>query len=435
MSETFGIIRKKYERNIKMKRVLFGKKIVAVIMTVIMLATVLMTAVSAAWIDESLLMKDRYVTADNSYKLVGGVTERHVTLNNAKKSNQIKGYLMEVDINNPDLFVKIGYNDGDMDGWKATTVKSQSAVMESMGYNVIGAVNGGPFNTSTGEPAGVLVMNGVQGHSGSNYPFFAILNDGTAVIRSAGSTTADVKEAVAGMTILVKDGVIVDHTADTATHPRTAVGIKADGSLVFFVADGRQKPESLGMTYTDLAHTMYALGSVNAMALDGGGSSIMLTQREATEDLVVRSSPSYAKIERPVATSVQICTTAQPTGVFDHVAFAVDKIFCAPATPTSLSVYGVDVNGFKTSIPDGGYLEVADSAYGSITGSTFMPSLKTGKTAINYILNGEVAATIPVEISNDADNLIEKFFKDMIQAFMNIFNLIETLFEKLGERI
>lgn len=420
-----------------MKKVLFGKKFVAVLMTVLMLATALMPAVSAigAWIDETLLMKDRYVTSDNTYGLVGGVTERHVVLNNAKKNNQIKGYLMEVDINNPDISVIAGYNDGDMDGWKATTVKSQAAVLESKGYNVVGSVNGGPFNTSTGEPAGVLVMNGVQGHSGSSYPFFAILKDGTAVIRSAGETTADVKEAVAGMTILMKDGQIIDHTADTATHPRTAVGIKADGSLVFFVADGRQKPESLGMTYTDLAHTMYALGSVNAMALDGGGSSIMLTQREATDDLVVRSTPSYASIERPVATSLHICTTAQPSGVYDHVAFTIDKLFCAPLTPTSFGVAGVDVNGFKTGMPEGGYLELADDSFGSIEGTTFMPGMKTGKTAINYVIDGEVVATLPVEVSNDADNLIEKFFKEIFQAFMNIFNLMQTLVEKLGERL
>ena len=420
-----------------MKKVLFGKKLAAVVLSVIMLVTVLMPAASAvgAWLDETLLMKDRYVTSDNSYGLVGGVTERHVVLNNAKKNNQIKGYAMEVDINNPDLFVKVGYNDGDMNGWKATTVKSQSAVFESKGYNVVGAVNGGPFNTSGGEPAGVLVMDGVQGHSGSKYPFFAILNDGTAVIRDYTGTTEDVKEAVAGMTILVVDGEIVDHTADTAIHPRTAVGIKADGSLVFFVADGRQKPETVGMTYTDLAHTMLALGSVNAMALDGGGSSIMLTQREATEDLVVRSSPSYAKIERPVATSIQICTNAKPSGVYDHVAFTIDKIFCAPLTPTSFGISGVDVNGFKTAMPEGGYLEVADSSYGSIEGTTFMPSMKTGKTAINYVVDGEVVASVPVEISNEADNLIEKFFNEIIQAFMNIFNLMQTLIEKLGERM
>lgn len=420
-----------------MKKVLFGgKKIVAVFMTVLMLATALMPAVFAAdtWIDESLLMADRFITSDNTYGLVGGVTERHVIFNNGKKNNQIKGYAMEVDINNPDISVMVGYNDGDMDGWKATTVKSQSKILESKGYNIVGAVNGGPFNTSTGEPAGVLVMNGVQGHSGSNYPFFAILKDGTAVIRTAGSRTDDVKEAVAGMTILMTNGQIVDHTADKAVHPRTAVGIREDGSLVFFVADGRQQPESCGMTYTDLAHTMYALGSVNAMALDGGGSSIMLTQREATDDLVVRSTPSYASIERPVATSIQICTTAKPSGEFDHVAFSTDKIFCAPLTPTSFSVSGVDKNGFKTSIPEGGYLEVADDSFGSISGSTFMPSIKTGKTAINYVLNGEVVATIPVEISNEADNLIEMFFREMMQAFMNIFNLLQTLIEKLGEK-
>ncbi len=418
-----------------MKKVLFGKKFVAVLMTILMLATALMPAVSAEWIDETLLMKDRYVTSDNSYGLVGGVTERHVVLNNAKKNNQIKGYMMEVDINNPDISVIAGYNDGDMEGWKATTVKSQAAVLESKGYNVVGSVNGGPFNTSTGEPAGVLVMNGVQGHSGGSYPFFAILKDGTAVIRSAGATTADVKEAVAGMTILIIDGEMVDHSADTATHPRTAVGIKADGSLVFFVADGRQKPETLGMTYTDLAHTMLAFGCVNAMALDGGGSSIMLTQREATDDLVVRSSPSYAKIERPVATSFHICTTAKPSGVYDHVAFTVDKIFCAPLTPTSFGVSGVDVNGFKTAMPEGGYLELADDSFGSIEGTTFLPAMKTGKTAINYVIDGEVVATIPVEVSNDADNLIEKFFKEIYQAFMNIFNLMQTLVEKLGERL
>lgn len=413
-------------------------RIVSILLCVLMFASVFAPCAFAAddlWIDESLLMADRFVTSDNMYKLVGGVTERHVVFNNAKKNNQIKGYAMEVDINNPDIFVVAGYNDGDMDGWKATTVRSQAKVLESKGYNVVGSVNGGPFSTKTGEPAGVLAMNGVVGHTGNAYPFFAILKDGSAVIRPAGSSTADVKEAVAGMTILVTDGVVVDHTSDKATHPRTAVGIKADGSLVFFVADGRQKPETVGMTYTDLAHTMLALGSVNAMALDGGGSSIMVTQREATKDLIVRSTPSYASIERAVATSLHICTTAKPTGVFDHVAFTIDKIFCAPLTPTSFQVVGVDINGFETAIPEGGYLEVADESFGSISGSTFMPSTKIGKTSINYVLDGEVIASLPVEVSPEADDLITSLFKRLYQAFMNMINLIQTLFEKLEEKL
>ena len=421
-----------------MKAIHNTRRFTAVFLSILVLLSAFMPCVSAeegSWIDESKLYTDRQITSTSTYKLVGGLTERHVVFNNAKKNNQIKGYVMEVDINDPDISVIAGYNDGTTDEWKMSTVKSQTQHVEAKGINVVGAVNGGGFNTSTGEPAGVFAMNGSVVHTGGYQPFFAILKDGTPVVRSAGERTDDVKEAVAGMAILVVNGNIVDHTADTALHPRTAVGIKADGSLVFFVADGRQQPASVGMTYTDLAHTMLALGSVNAMALDGGGSSIMLTQREGTDTLGVRNVPSYAGIERPVATSLMICTEAKPTNEYDHVAFSVDKIFVAPLTPASFSVIGVDKYGYEAGMPADGYLELADKSLGSISGTTFMSSSKTGKTTINYIIDGEVAASLPVEVSNDADNLITAAIKRIMQAFANIFNLIQTFFEKMNERL
>lgn len=421
-----------------MKTIHNTKRFTAVLLSILVLFSAFMPCVSAeegSWIDESKLFTDRQVTSTNTYKLVGGLTERHVVFNNAKKNNQIKGYVMEVDINNPEISVIAGYNDGTTDEWVMSTVKSQTQHAEAQGLNVVGAVNGSGFNTSTGEPSDVLVMNGSVKHYAGYQPFFAILNDGTAVIRPAGSRTDDVKEAVSGMALLVVNGNVVDHTADPALHPRTAVGIKADGSLVFFVADGRQKPASLGMTYTDLAHTMSALGCVDAMALDGGGSSIMLTQREGTDDLGVRNVPSYAGIERPVATSLMICTTAKPTNEYDHVAFSVDKIFVAPLTPASFSVIGVDKYGYEAGMPEDGYLELADSSLGSISGTTFMSGTKTGKTTINYIVDGEVAASLPVEVSNDADNLITAAIKKIMQAFANIFNLLQTFMEKMNERI
>ena len=420
-----------------MKTIRNTKKFTAVLLSILVLFSAFMPCVSAegSWIDESKLFTDRQITSTSTYKVVGGLTERHVVLNNAAKSNQIKGYVMEVDITDPDISVMASYNDGTTDTWAMSTVKSQAEIVESKGYNVIGAVNGGGFNTSTGEPSGVLVMNGNIAHSGGHQPFFAILNDGTAVIRPAGSRTDDVKEAVCGMETLIVNGNVVDLSWDTSIHPRTAVGIRADGSLVFFVADGRQQPASCGMSYTDLAYTMLALGSVNAMALDGGGSSIMLTQREGTDNLDVRNVPSYAGIERPVATSLLICTAAQPTNEYDHVAFSVDKIFVAPYTPASFSVIGVDKYGFEAGMPEDGYLELADKSFGSITGTTFMSGSKTGKTTINYIVDGEVVASLPVEVSGEADNLITAAIKRIMQAFANIFNLMQTLIEKLDERI
>lgn len=412
------------------------RKTMSVLLCVLMLSSLFAPCVSASedWIDRNNLFTDRMITAESMYHLVGGVTERQVTFNNAAKSNQIKGFALEVDINDPNTFIKAMYNDGDLDEFKRTTVADQAAFAESrFGYNVVAAVNGGRYNTTTGEPAGAFAMNGTVHQGTWNYPYFAILKDGTPVVRYGDVPMDDVAEAVSGMEMLLVNGQFTG-VDDNNVHPRTAVGIRADGSLVFFVADGRQQPETCGMVYAELAQTMKALGAVNAMALDGGGSSTILTQRESSDTLTLRNKPSYG-FERTVGTSLMICTTAEPTGEFDHVAFSTDKIFCAPNTPVSFDVYGADKYGFKTDMPVGGYLELEDESLGRISGKTFYSSSKTGTTNINYIVDGEVVATLSVEVSSEADDLITQAFKRISQAFANIFNLIRTFFEKIAEKL
>lgn len=61
-------------------------------------------------------------------------------------------------------------------------------------------------------------------------------------------------------------------------HPRTAVGIDADGrKLLILVVDGRSS-SSRGYTMVELANLMAALGAENALNLDGGGSSAMYSR-------------------------------------------------------------------------------------------------------------------------------------------------------------
>lgn len=57
-------------------------------------------------------------------------------------------------------------------------------------------------------------------------------------------------------------------------HPRTAIGKKADGTIVLFVVDGRAK-ESAGFSIPELQSIMRRLGCVDAINLDGGGSTTM----------------------------------------------------------------------------------------------------------------------------------------------------------------
>ena len=61
-----------------------------------------------------------------------------------------------------------------------------------------------------------------------------------------------------------------------ARHPRTAVGVKADGTLVFVTVDGRRPRESVGMNLPELTDLMIELGCVSAVNLDGGGSTTMV---------------------------------------------------------------------------------------------------------------------------------------------------------------
>ncbi len=58
-------------------------------------------------------------------------------------------------------------------------------------------------------------------------------------------------------------------------HARTAIGILSNGNWVFVVIDGKQPELSLGMTIEELADFMQSLGCVDALNLDGGGSSTM----------------------------------------------------------------------------------------------------------------------------------------------------------------
>ncbi len=91
-----------------------------------------------------------------------------------------------------------------------------------------------------------------------------------------------VPDAIGGGPTLVRNGAPVYRANEAFTTsqlaprgPRTAVGQRADGSVIFVTTDGRQPGYSVGMTNFELAQTLVRLGAVRGMALDGGGSSTL----------------------------------------------------------------------------------------------------------------------------------------------------------------
>ena len=73
--------------------------------------------------------------------------------------------------------------------------------------------------------------------------------------------------------------------------PRTAVGVKEDGTIVMMVIDGRQGNKDMyGAEAREMAAIMKAYGCVDAYNLDGGGSSTMVIRDG--DKFVVTNSPS-----------------------------------------------------------------------------------------------------------------------------------------------
>ena len=60
-----------------------------------------------------------------------------------------------------------------------------------------------------------------------------------------------------------------------ARNPRTLAGVKADGTLLLVTVDGRSR-RSAGMSLSEAARLMKSLGAVDALNLDGGGSTAMV---------------------------------------------------------------------------------------------------------------------------------------------------------------
>ena len=102
-------------------------------------------------------------------------------------------------------------------------------------YNAVVGTNANFFNMGTGQPLGLLVMNGKEYTpiytKEREYNFFAILKDGTPVIGEASEYNKyknNIQEAVGGAEILVKDGVNQFIGKTSEKMPRCCVGITAD---------------------------------------------------------------------------------------------------------------------------------------------------------------------------------------------------------------
>lgn len=189
-------------------------------------------------------------------------------------------------------------------------------------------------------------------------------------------------------------------------HPRTSIGVKADGTVVIHEVDGRQAGFSDGLTDIQTAEYMVSQGCVTALRLDGGGSSTAIARLPGDGSFTVLNRPSDGA-ERADTNGLLLLAKKPAAGD------GVKKLHVYPGKIqilegskfdlSTLTVKATDSN-FYLAGPIGALSYSADSRIGTVSGSVF--TAKTGE------LNGEITVTaggisakLEVEVIHRADEL------------------------------
>lgn len=91
----------------------------------------------------------------------------------------------------------------------------------------------------------------------------------------------DIRAGIQFGPVLIADGkAAITGSGGYGIQPRTAIGQREDGVMIFLVIDGRQIGWSLGCTMEDLIDILTKYGAVNAACCDGGSSSVLAYKGE-----------------------------------------------------------------------------------------------------------------------------------------------------------
>ena len=380
--------------------------------TVVVVRYIKLLEEAAPYVGESLYdtsVSNGYFTviSADTYQLAPGAVEHEIVLNNAEGNDRKVAHVFEVDTKNEDLEVMPGYygidklNPEDLAGDRAIwTDKQLSQTVkyyeDVLGYNVVGAMNTALAYDSNA-PYGYMVWNGVvlgtpEVHKGAQ-TYLAIDWEGNVELRNMSDPLkGNEKTAIpANFGWLVKDGKLVNTTVGRTDSDasRSMVGVKADGTLVFCLVDGRNAPVSTGLSGYEMGEMMLALGCVNAFNGDGGGSSTFISKRAGESENTMRSVPSDGS-ERATINSVILVSTAGATGIFDEAQISTEYNYIAPGATMAFNVTGLDTKGFAVDVPADVTYQVAEDGMGSVVDGVFTAGAETGTATIQAVYNGEV---------------------------------------------
>lgn len=151
-----------------------------------------------------------------------------------------------------------------------------------IGVNAGGFVDGVNYDSNGGTPAGLLIVDGEVINSNGADSKHSVIGFNTDNKLILGKMTKDeaieanLRDAVDFKPFLIVNGetVIKEGQGGWGIAPRTAVGQRQTGEVIFLCVDGRQA-HSIGCDLRPLQDTLFEEGCINAGMVDGGSSTVM----------------------------------------------------------------------------------------------------------------------------------------------------------------
>lgn len=274
-----------------------------------------MTTMTHQWIAKIFLSDKQIqdILSENCIETISqskeGLNNIHINSddeNNIKLSvlenSRFKAYLME--ISNPKK-VRVGY------AKKLGKVGEPTSEI-AKNFNAIAAINGGSFTDKTSNgtkysgtgafPEGVIMSHGKvlwqTVSDNTKIDIIAFNNEGKLILGKY--TINELKKLNCIEALCYKPSLIVDGKkakikgdGGAGMAPRTAIGQKKDGTILFLVADGTMFKRD-GLRMDELQDILYEKGAYNATNLDGGSSATMYYDGE------VINNPCDSVGERPI---------------------------------------------------------------------------------------------------------------------------------------